>query len=233
MVAMPAPTPVPAKDATRRHAPGRSWYDFAARLLPPPDRAGRWVDLGCGAGELLERAAAQGLAGWGLDRVEASAARVLADGRAALVADLERPLPFRDGALDGVALIEAIEHVARAEALVDELRRVLRPGGWLLLTTPNVAHWNYRVRALTGHPPKQEGYHLRFFTRATLARLLGERGFRPDGDASYGRVPLLSRLAAAGRGRGRPFVVWPPLQPLLAKHFVWRLVADDRDAGAR
>lgn len=207
--------------ALRPFAPGRSWYEFAARLLPAPAAAGHWVDLGCGAGELLERAAAAGLGGTGLDRQASSAARVLASGHPALVADLERGLPFRDASLDGAALIEAIEHVARAEALVDELARVLRPGGWLLLTTPNVAHWNYRVRALTGHPPKQEGYHLRFFTRDTLDALLTARGFRREADASYGRVPLLSRLL--GRGRGRPFVVPRAFQQLLARHFVWRL----------
>jgi SAM-dependent methyltransferase len=159
----------------------------------------------------------------GLDQVEASAATVASAGHPALVADLERPLPFRDGSLDGVTLIEAIEHVVAAEALVDELHRVLRPGGWLVLTTPNVAHLNYRVRAVTGHPPKQEGYHVRFFTRATLEAMLSARGFTREADASYGRVPLVSRLLAAGRGRGRPFVVPAALQSLLAKHFVWRL----------
>lgn len=204
-------------------APGRSWYGFAAQVLPVAEDAGRWVDLGCGAGELLDLAEPQGLTGMGLDQVEASAAAVTSAGHPALVADLERPLPFRDGSLDGVTLIEAIEHVVAAEALVDELHRVLRPGGWLVLTTPNVAHLNYRVRAVTGHPPKQEGYHVRFFTRATLEAMLSARGFTREADASYGRVPLVSRLLAAGRNRGRPFVVPAALQSLLAKHFVWRL----------
>jgi len=217
---MSALTPVPTKDHARAHRPERSWYAFAARLLPGKTSAGRWVDLGCGAGEMLELATERGLNGWGLDRVHSSAILSSAEGRCTLVADMERSLPFADGSLDGAVLVETIEHIVRAEQLIDEVARVLRPGGWLVLTTPNVAHLNYRVRALTGHAPKQEGYHLRFFTRRTLARLVRERGFRVDGYASYGRLPLLGRLLGH---RAPPFVVPRAFEGILAKHFVWRL----------
>ncbi|NIP95903.1 MAG: methyltransferase domain-containing protein, partial [Akkermansiaceae bacterium] len=61
--------------------------------------------------------------------------------------------PFASGALAGATLIEVIEHIIQAESLAAELHRVIRPGGWLVLTTPNVVHWTYRFRALTGHPP--------------------------------------------------------------------------------
>ena len=126
-----------------------------------------------------------------------------------------------------------IEHVVRAEDLAAELARVLRPGGWLVLTTPNVAHLALRWRAATGHPPKQEGYHYRFFTRRLLAETLGRAGFRRVASASFGKQMLLTKLARiAGRPRSHKvrYVVPSGLESLLAQHFVWRL---ERVAGPR
>lgn len=226
-------TPRPAA-RPRDHDPARPWYDGAARLLPA--RPGRWVDLGCGRGELLTRAAdREASAGLALDldpdNVRASCAEAA---RAGLVADLAHPLPFADESLDGASLVEVIEHVWPAEALVEELARVLRTGGWLVLTTPNVVHWTYRWRALTGHPPKQEGYHRRFFTRATLRALLEAHGFRIEARASFGKQALATNLRRLARhARARPptsghddkvrYRVPAPLEPLLAQHFLWRL----------
>ncbi|UCE84693.1 MAG: class I SAM-dependent methyltransferase, partial [Deltaproteobacteria bacterium] len=151
-------------DVDRRRRPLRPWYAYAARILPPPEAAGRWIDLGCGRGEFLEQAAGRGLRGYGLDYWPTNSAAVDRAGWRSLAGDLNHPLPFRDGCLDGATLLEVIEHIVRAEDLVAELARVIRPGGWLIVTTPNVVHVRYRWRALTGHPPKQEGYHYRFFT---------------------------------------------------------------------
>jgi SAM-dependent methyltransferase len=206
----------------RRRDPERPWYRPAASLLP--DLPGRWIDLGCGRGEFLALAAERGHLGIGLDNRRECAADVAADRRAALVADLGRWLPFRDAALDGASLIEVIEHVLAAESLVAELARVIRPGGWLLVTTPNVVHWTYRWRTLTGHPPKQEGYHVRFFTRRTLAQVLARGGFQARRRASFGKQALLGKLLALTGRRGKVrYRVLPLLESLLAQHFVWLL----------
>lgn len=214
-------------DPPRRREKRRAWYDFAERLLPEPAAAGRWLDLGCGQGELLDRAAARGLrGGMGLDFARGNASAVAAAGRPALVADLTRPLPLATASLDGATLVEVIEHIVNAEALLAELARVIRPGGWLVLTTPNVVHLTYRLRALRGGPPKQEGRHYRFFTRSTLASALAGAGFRLTGRASFGKQALLSALGRlAGRGRGYKLRYRVParLEGLLAQHFVWRL----------
>jgi SAM-dependent methyltransferase len=212
--------------AARPRDAARPWYTYAARVLPAPGAAGRWFDLGCGRAEFLELAAARGLEGGGLDVAAGNARSCAASGRPGLVADLGRPLPFRTASLDGASMIEVIEHIVGAEDLVCELARVIRPGGWLVVTTPNVVHLTYRWRALTGHPPKQEGYHVRFFTRGSLEALFARAGFRRVAGASYGKQSLLSKLARlAGRGRRYKvrYVVPRALEPLLAQHFVWRL----------
>ena len=143
-----------------------------------------------------------------------------------LAANLDGPLPLADKALDGATLIEVIEHIVHAESLVDELARVIRPGGWLIVTTPNVAHFTYRLRAVTGHPPKQEGYHYRFFTQKTLRRCLESRGFAIEACASFGKQALLTKLMhLSGREREQKFRYRVParFESLLAQHFVWRL----------
>jgi SAM-dependent methyltransferase len=216
----PASTP-----ALRRRDPDRPWYSFAARLLPAAP-LGRWADLGCGRGEFIEQASGGDKSGIGVDYAASSAKALRATGRPALVADLNRGLPFATGSLDGASMIEVIEHIVQAEALVAELARVIRPGGWLIVTTPNVVHIAYRWRALTGHPPKQEGYHYRFFTRSTLEEMFASAGFRIASQASFGKQALLSKLARlAGRSAKHKvrYVVPRPLEPLLAQHFVWRL----------
>ena len=190
-----------------------------------PESPGRFVDLGCGQGEFLEQLAARGR-GLGLDFHGHNARAAAQAGHPAVAADLNHFLPFRDASFDGVTLVEVIEHIVRAEGLVEELARVIKPGGWLVVTTPNVVHWTYRWRTLTGHPPKQEGYHYRFFTRDRLERILGERGFELEARRSFGKQALLSRIAriqSGERKRKVRYVVPPPLEALLAQHFVWRL----------
>lgn len=221
-LATPIETSAHASDRTRARKPDRPWYVYAERLLP--EAPGRWADLGCGQGELLERTARG--TGLGLDFWSGNARAAARAGYPSVAGDLNHPLPFADASLDGVSLVEVIEHIVRAEALVEELARVVRPGGWLVLTTPNVVHWTYRWRTLTGHGPKQEGYHYRFFTRDRLERLLAERGFTLEARASFGKQAILSRvarLAGGGRKRKVRYAVPTALEALLAQHFVWRL----------
>nr|MDQ4040568.1 class I SAM-dependent methyltransferase [Actinomycetota bacterium] len=65
-----------------------------------------------------------------------------------------------------------LEHVADTERWVNEVRRVLRPGGKLLITTPHVGALR-RLRAA----PYPRGQHLRFYTRRSLRELLTDMGF--------------------------------------------------------
>lgn len=65
--------------------------------------------------------------------------------------DMEKRLPFDDGSFDVVASIEGIEHTDMQEHFIRELRRVLKPGGRLLLSTPNILCLRSRFAyALTG-----------------------------------------------------------------------------------
>ena len=211
-------------DLVRSRDVDRPWYRYAYTLLPNKEPE-RWMDMGCGQGELLQHANTKGLSGFGLDITRHNAESTLRLGFPSLVTDLNHPLPFASDSLGGITLIEVIEHVIQAEFLIRELYRVIRPGGWLILTTPNVVHWTYRFRALTGHAPKQEGYHFRFFTKKSLNNILHDSGFTLQNHASFGKNALFTHLLRPIKGPKYKFRYLVPqiAESLLAQHFVWKL----------
>ncbi|HMW33969.1 MAG TPA: class I SAM-dependent methyltransferase [bacterium] len=78
---------------------------------------------------------------------------------------------------DGAVMLEVIEHVTQAELLLKETHRILKPGGFLVLSTPNPYFLWRRLSVLFGKPIDGEGYHWRYFTVYSLESTLRESGF--------------------------------------------------------
>jgi SAM-dependent methyltransferase len=140
----------------------------------------RWLDLGCGAGRFT--ALAPGAIG--VDVAEAALERARANvpgGDFRRIAD-DGSLPLGHGEVDLVWCSETIEHVADAFGLLQECRRVLRPGGWLLLTTPAHPLWRRTAIAVARFDRHFDplGEHLRFFSRRSLRGALEAAGFELD-----------------------------------------------------
>ena len=91
-------------------------------------------------------------------------------------ANVEDPLPFEDASFDAVVAGELFEHLQFPDALVAEIRRVLRPGGMLVGSVPNAFRVQSRLRFLRGRPPEDDPTHLRMFSPASMRELLA--GFR-------------------------------------------------------
>lgn len=97
------------------------------------------LDAGCGTGWGTACLAAVAERAVGVDM--SPAAILDAEREHGDLADFQqgdlRSLSFEDGTFDGVVCFEALGHVAEVERVLDELRRVLRPGGMLLISSPN------------------------------------------------------------------------------------------------
>jgi 2-polyprenyl-3-methyl-5-hydroxy-6-metoxy-1,4-benzoquinol methylase len=110
-------------------------YRTVATLLRERSAGGVLADIGCGSGNLWCEIAPLFSRCIGIDAVRYAG---LPDGVEFLRADLDRlPLPLPDAAADVVAAVEVVEHLENPRAFCRELARLTRPGGWVVMTTPN------------------------------------------------------------------------------------------------
>jgi 2-polyprenyl-3-methyl-5-hydroxy-6-metoxy-1,4-benzoquinol methylase len=205
--------------AERAHRPGLFRFHAAGRLLPPPRAAATCLELGGGMGEFAEVLRAKGYEVTLADLSAANVRHARDLGFEAHRIDLNEPLPFEPEAFDGVAMLDVIEHVVNAEQLLAESARVLRPGGFLVLSTPNFAWIPERLRILRGRPPAEEGYHYRFFTVRSLRAAFGRAGLRVVRERYSMPAIGVNRLARTlfRRDRRRHFMVPAPLASFLGQ----------------
>ncbi len=182
-------------------------------LLQAAARDGDLVlDVGC-LGGALAQPLCQHCRVVGIDLLPDALAAACERGLLAVAADASEPLPFADASFDLVHAGEIVEHVFDPLGLFRELVRVLRPGGLLVGTVPNVVGLGERVRVLAGrapdalglHPDAPAGDHIRAFTVDRVAQLaqlagLSDRG-RYRAIATGGPLPwrlLKQRRASWG-----------------------------------
>lgn len=168
----------------------------AAMLQRFAPRPARLLDIGCGAGVATRFIADCVEAGqaFGVDIAEPDAARAL--GIAASMCDLECDrLPFDDASVNAIHCGEVIEHLVDTDHLMEEIHRVLAPGGVCVLSTPNLAAWHNRIALAFGFQPflsqvsfrfapgrmpmspGEGGGHLRMFTRRAIVEFIQLHGF--------------------------------------------------------
>ena len=136
-------------------------------------RGKRVLDLGCRSGALT-RHFLEGNSVVGLDVDAAALEKAAAIGIEPVRANVEEPLPFEDGSFDAVVAGELFEHLQFPDALVAEIRRVLRPGGVLVGSVPNAYRIQSRLRFLRGNSPEDDPTHLRMFSPDAVRTLLRE-----------------------------------------------------------
>jgi SAM-dependent methyltransferase len=146
--------------------------------------AGTVLEIGAGGPVFVRRLTGRGMRVVALD-IEYQACQAISP-LPAVVADASGHLPLRDGALAGLFMGELIEHLYDTGLLLTECRRVLRPGGCLVLSTPNLAGLQDRIGFLLGRSPRQVDafheylhLHIRPFTSGSLRAGLERHGFQP------------------------------------------------------
>ncbi len=157
-----------------------------AKLLAAVGTGKRVLDVGCSSGYLARPLAERGntIVGLELDPVAARAAEEFCE--LVLVGDVETmDLPLEPGFFDVVLGGDVIEHLRDPTATLARLRPLLRPGGRVVLSTPNVANWAIRLSLLSGRWRYTDRgildrSHTHLFTRATLAETLERAGYRVE-----------------------------------------------------
>jgi methionine biosynthesis protein MetW len=185
-----------------------------------PRPGGVLLDLGCSDGEVTNRIAARA----GVDRVvgveliDHLAAEARGRGIEVVAADLNARLPFDDASFDVIHSNQVIEHLWNTDNLLREIRRLLKPDGYAVVSTNNLASWHNVVSLAMGWQPPpchasdelivgnpaglREGVtgargqmHLRLFTGRALEGVARHHGLDADVAQTVGMYPLPVRLA--------------------------------------
>jgi 2-polyprenyl-3-methyl-5-hydroxy-6-metoxy-1,4-benzoquinol methylase len=175
---------------------------MVARLLAARNASGSLADIGCGTGDLARAVGTRFTAITGVDAVRYDGLPTHVN---FLAADLDAaPLPLPDACVDVAAAIEVIEHLENPRALVRELARITKPGGWIVVTTPNqLSALSLLTLVLKGRfsafQERDYPAHRTALLEIDLRRIAGECGLDAVEVAysRWGRVPLTSWHYAA------------------------------------
>lgn len=152
----------------------RAQMDFSVMYLPAVAN-GRLLEVGCGNGEMLRNMQALGWSVHGVDFDEAAVARAREKGLDVSHGDLHSQA-YADNYFDAIVMSHVIEHVHDPRAVLQECYRILKPGGRLVMVTPNTDSWGHRLfgRHWRGLEPPR---HLHIFNIEALRHLLRQTRF--------------------------------------------------------
>src|SRR5262245_6883959 len=168
----------------------------------------RVLDLGCGSGLLGEQLRAAGHEVVGVDVTEYDGVRDRLD--AFFAGNLGEGIPDAVGGdYDVVVAADVLEHLRDPDRVLADIAKRLAPGGSVMASVPNFAHWYPRSRVALGRfDYDRRGIldrdHVRFFTKHSFERVLDNSGYRVRRWESIG-VPfeVLDRGGEGDRGRNR------------------------------
>lgn len=130
-----------------------NFYGKYSDTLIPDTQGGRALDVGCGVGQVVNRLTQAGIEAHGVDISAPNIAKARQFSERCQLYDGRR-LPFPDGHFDSVGALNVLEHVDEPEAFIADLVRVAKPGGKVVLSSPNFFRaigfkdYHHRMRGL-------------------------------------------------------------------------------------
>lgn len=182
------------------------------------------ADVGCGdGGGFGVWARDAGVSYTGFDVSEHALDRARAHGLTVTKIDDASALPLESSSVDAVVCLEVLEHLLAPHDAVAEFARVIRPGGILVASVPNIAYWVRRIElGLAGrfnpygdHISVSEPWrdpHIRFFTKGSIKALLRRTGFFDVSVAGESHQPFSLRTRIEGSAWYLPLMrAWPAM----------------------
>lgn len=202
----------------------RYWKDEHIKVNPFDVRPGEWteenfvyhmrffepyingslLDFGCGDGQFLNMARkyCDSVCGVDLSNSAINKARAQYPEIEFKMIGEDGRLPYRDNHFDTICAIDVLEHILDVESVLEELNRVLKPDGNLLLATSEITPVKMFFISLISldkyfYPTSP---HIRYFTRKNLRDILRRKGFKPLGYKKnrtyFGFIPKGQMVAA-------------------------------------
>ena len=143
------------------------------------------LDVACYDGYIGEKIRNNHNVVFGIDASEEAVAISTKKGLISKVSDIEKGLPYKNHCFDLVFAGEVIEHIVDTDFFMEEIKRILRKNGELVITTPNIASLDRRLMLLFNQNPASFDFptntpagHLRFFNNKLLLNFLKHKGFK-------------------------------------------------------
>lgn len=156
----------------------KKFLDQITKLLGQPPEKIRLLDVGCSSGAFLHAAVKLGFRAEGVEPAPKAAATAQAAGLK-VHQGLLQEAGYADGQFDAITLFEVIEHLQHPQDLLQECRRILRPGGILLVGTGNAGSWSMAAMGARWEylHIARHGGHVSFFNPGSMALLAQRSGF--------------------------------------------------------
>lgn len=148
--------------------------------INPEEKDINLLSLACSTGVIEEKIKKSlNISVFGIDAAHQALKKAAKRNLLTQLGDISKKLSFKDNFFDFVFAGEVIEHIFDTKAFLNEIHRVLKPGGYLIITTPNLARIDDRFKLLFGKTPRQTSpihthlhLHIRPFTFDSLKKSL-------------------------------------------------------------
>jgi 2-polyprenyl-3-methyl-5-hydroxy-6-metoxy-1,4-benzoquinol methylase len=189
------------------------------------------ADMGCwDGGNTLKFVQLTGCATpLGFDVVESAVREAKRKGISAKLSDLNKKIPLKESSVDIVVANHTIEHLYNTDTFVSEIYRILKPGGYAVIGTPNLASWHNAFALVTGRQP-YSGPTVKLPSNDIASGMKQEKNKRMslklDGKAedALGHIVVLTYKTLVRLLRSKGFVIeksygfgYHPLPPFIAR----------------